>query len=203
MLLARPEDFMKTAKNFNIQIRLRVRVSPDHFQRKLDLARCRLGGGNQPGAGDGISKRRAGTICILHSLNNHGELVQVWDCILPRCCFFFRVCAQCSCPSRTFLQPPAKSSMRLSLPPVTRRSCFLKGLSAGRSSFRTSRETRRTSGYFRSPVQSSIISNLHSFLPPSPPGLLQPWTYPAENTSSALGPSTASIERLAERTLPL
>src|SRR5437667_157320 len=55
MLLARPEDFMKTAKNFNIQIRLRIRVSPDHFQRKLDLARCRLGGGNQPGAGDGIS----------------------------------------------------------------------------------------------------------------------------------------------------
>ena len=139
---------------------------PDYFQRKLNLARWRLCGGNQPGAGDGISKRRAGTICILHSLNNHGELVQVWDCILPRCCFFFRVCAQCSCPSRTFLQPPAKSSMRLSLPPVTRRSCFLKGLSAGRSSFRTSRETRRTSGYFRSPVQSSIISNLHSFLPP-------------------------------------
>src|SRR5438445_10341099 len=55
MLLARPEDFMKTAKNFNIQIRLRVRVSPDHFQRKLDLARCRLCGGNQPGAGDGSS----------------------------------------------------------------------------------------------------------------------------------------------------
>src|SRR5690348_7278525 len=30
-------------------------VSPDQFQRKLNLARRRLCGGNQPGAGDGIS----------------------------------------------------------------------------------------------------------------------------------------------------
>src|SRR6266568_7266729 len=107
------------------------------------------------------------------------------------------------CPVFLSEQDVPAASGQVEHAPLPPRSCFLKGLSGGRSSFRTSRETRRTSGYFRSPVQSSIISNLHSFLSPSPPGLLQPWTYPAENTSSALGPSTASIERLAGRTLPL
>jgi hypothetical protein len=55
MLSRRSEDLLKNAVKKYLSFFGYVRVSPNKLQRELNLSRRRLCGGDQSGAGDGIS----------------------------------------------------------------------------------------------------------------------------------------------------